>query len=56
MDSRRPIRDLREWRDRAEEFRRYAEEATDGASRQSYFVVADSCDEIAERIERTSRA
>lgn len=50
MDT-RPGRNAKEWRDRAEEYRRFAEEATDDAVRESYFAVADSCDEMAERME-----
>jgi len=42
----------REWRDRAEECRWYAEEAKTASARASFFEIAQNCDEIAARLER----
>jgi hypothetical protein len=45
-------RKSKEWRDRAEEYRAYAEEARTPEGQSSYLAVAASCDQIADRLER----
>jgi len=45
----------KEWRDRAEEYRAYAGEAKTAQGRASYLAVADSCDQIADRLERLEK-
>ena len=42
----------KEWRDRAEEYRQFADEAETEPAREAYLDVARNCEQIAERIER----
>jgi hypothetical protein len=46
----------KEWRDRAKQYRRYADEAQTPEGRKSYLEVAASCDEIADRVEKLERS
>ena len=44
------------WRDRAEEYRRFAEEAGSAEGRRAYLGIAENCDEMAERLEKQETA
>ena len=43
---------IKEWRDRADEYRQFAEEADTDDGRASYLAVARNCEEIAARLDR----
>ena len=42
----------KEWRERAEEYRQYAEEAISADGREAFSEIAKNCDFVAERLER----
>ncbi|MBV8170230.1 MAG: hypothetical protein JO021_25845 [Alphaproteobacteria bacterium] len=46
----------REWRDRAEEYRRFAEQASSPDGREAYLGIAANGEQIAVRLERLEAA
>jgi hypothetical protein len=45
-------RKSKQWRDRVEEYRQYADEAASPDGREAFAEIAQNCDYIAERLER----